>query len=228
MGMGECFYIGLLLDGARLTRKDKIMIKTKAGLDFKEDIINAMIDLAPELKGESGFPIGGSEQKIAAKQGDEFLVQRNSENFVKKGRDTLVAEGPGSWDEGHFGSIPEEEKEDESLCAEVLQAEHETLAMQFKARQKTVEVKKLRQYFRKPESREERKRAIQEKMKRAPCHKCGELGHWSRECPQRSNGVNLTALCHRTADKERSEVHMVHSGNGGGHVHPREALWCQH
>eukprot|EP00435_Cladocopium_sp_Y103_P071360 s181_g37.t1 len=29
MQMGECFFIGHLLDGARLTRKDKIMIKTR-------------------------------------------------------------------------------------------------------------------------------------------------------------------------------------------------------
>ena len=243
MEMGECFYTGLLLDGARLTRKDKIMIKTKAGSDF-EEITNAMIDLAPELEGESGFPIGGSEPNIAAKQGDEFLVQRNSENFVKKGRDTLMVEDPGPWDESHFGSIPEEDEEVESLPPEVLQAENEAFAMQFKARQKIAEVKKLRQYFRKPETSEERRRAIQEKMKTAPCHKCGELGHWSRECPQRANGANLTmaasktkaddgdwaalaALCHRTADQERREVYMVHSGGGEGHVHPCATLWCQ-
>ena len=64
MQMGECFYMGHLLDNAKLTRKDKVMVKTRAGSDYEEDITNAMIELAPELEGESGYPIGSSEPNV--------------------------------------------------------------------------------------------------------------------------------------------------------------------
>ena len=54
MEMGEFFYTGLLVDGARLTRRDRAMVKTRAGTDMEEDVTNAMIELAPELEGEPG------------------------------------------------------------------------------------------------------------------------------------------------------------------------------
>ena len=66
--MGEVFYTGRLLDNARLTRKDKVMVKTRAGSDYEEDITNAMIELSAELEGESGFPIGTSDPNAAVRQ----------------------------------------------------------------------------------------------------------------------------------------------------------------
>ena len=66
---------------------------------------------------------------------------------------------------------------------EILNMEHEPFGAQCKAHQKIAEVRKLRQFYRKPEGNEERKRLIQEKMKTHPGHACGQLGHWSRECP---------------------------------------------
>ena len=66
---------------------------------------------------------------------------------------------------------------------EILNMEHEPYGAQRKAHQKIAEVRKLRQFYRKPEGNEERKRLIQEKMNTHPGHACGQLGHWSRECP---------------------------------------------
>ena len=36
MQMGEYFFTGHLLDGARLTRRDKVMIRTRAGSDSED------------------------------------------------------------------------------------------------------------------------------------------------------------------------------------------------
>ncbi len=194
MQMGECFFTGHLIDGARLSRKDKIMIKTRAGTDYEEDVTNAMVELAPELEGEHGFPIGSSEPNAAARQGDEYLVQRSEVGrFRKEARDThgVDFDGPGNegfWD-GDEDEVPPEGEENDP--PELVQAANEAFALQHKARQRIMEIKKLRQYYRKPDP-EERRRALQEKMKTSPCHKCGQLGHWSRECPQKDHGVAAT------------------------------------
>ena len=173
MAMREFFYTGLLLDGARLTKKDRVMIKTRAGTDGEEEVTNVMVELAPELEGEVHCPIGFSEPDAAARQGDEFLVQRQdaSTKFAKRETMAVAADVP-PWDEletiAEDETIPEEESE--SLPPEVVQATNEAYALHFKAKQKIAEVKKLRQYFRKPESPEDRKRIIAEKMKTSPCH----------------------------------------------------------
>lgn len=167
MQMGECFYTGHLLNNAKLTRRDKVMIKTRAGSDYEEDITNVMIELAPELEGEHGFPIGSSEPNAAARHGDDFLIQRDLENGSLAG---IEEEGPGL---------------DEEACPpELDDAENEAFAMHFKVKQKIAEVRKLRQYFKRPDQ-EEKKKLLAEKMRTSPCHRCGELGHWSRECPQK-------------------------------------------
>ena len=245
--MGECFYTGHLLDGAKLTRKDKVMIKTRAGIDYEEDITNAMIELAPELEGETGYPIGSSEPNQAARQGDEHLIQRAGDIARGTKKETLAMDElyGNPWEErGTAMSTVEEEppmeEEEETVPPELLQAENEAFALQYKARQKVAEVRKLRQYFKKPETMEERKRALQEKMKTSPCHKCGELGHWSRECPMKGHPTNaalslsrapaenewaaLTALCGRR-DKDPLELaaYMVLTGMVGTRW---ETLWC--
>ena len=91
--------------------------------------------------------------------------------------------------EGDAASASEEQVGDESLDEgeappELLRVENEAFGMQFKAKQKIAEVRKLRQYYRKPDS-EAKRRALAERMKVNPCHTCGQFGHWSRECPQR-------------------------------------------
>ena len=115
----------------------------------------------------------------------------------------------------------------------------------FKARQKIAEVKKLRQYFKRPDA-DERKRLLAEKMKTSPCHKCGELGHWSRECPQKgAHGVNntgtktdenewtaLAALCTFSPDPKpagsRYEEHACGAVSRSAMTSPNhESFWCQ-
>ena len=76
MAMGEAFYVGHLVDHAHLTRRDRAMVKTKAGSETDEYLVtNALIELACELEGEQGYPIGASEPN-AAKNGEEWLLQR--------------------------------------------------------------------------------------------------------------------------------------------------------
>lgn len=83
--MGEKFYIGHLLDHARLTRRDKALVRTRAGEETEESVTNAMIELAAELEGEHGCPIGASEPNVAGANGEEFLVQRPERNFTGGG-----------------------------------------------------------------------------------------------------------------------------------------------
>ena len=59
MAMGEAFFTGHLVDRARLTKRDRAMIKTKAGdLADEGKVTAAMMELASELDGESGYPVG--------------------------------------------------------------------------------------------------------------------------------------------------------------------------
>ena len=64
--MGEAFYGGHLVDHARLTKRDRAMIKTKAG-DFTDEfkVTSAMIELVSELDGEPGYAVGQSEPASA-------------------------------------------------------------------------------------------------------------------------------------------------------------------
>ena len=250
MQMGECFFTGHLLDGARLTRKDKVMIKTKAGSDLEVDMTNAMVELAPELEGEHGFPIGSSEPNVAARTGEEFLVQRPEPGvgrFAKKEVNAVEFEYP-------FSEEPGEMDEDNALTfdetdpPELIQAANEAFALHHKAKQRIMEVRKLRQHYRRPDQ-DERRRTIQEKMKTQPCHRCGEIGHWSRECPLKQNAAAVTkqaasdkgtveedwatlvSLCHQQSTgaastpstyKERF-IGVVNQLNLISH----ETLWCQ-
>eukprot|EP00435_Cladocopium_sp_Y103_P042821 s1245_g11.t3 len=256
MQMGECFFTGHLLDGARLTRKDKVMIKTKAGSDLEVDVTNAMVELAPELEGEPGFPIGSSEPNVAARQGEEFLVQRpepSTGRFVKKEVNAVEFDQPFMEDNVEMdddASITFDAF-DEMDPPELVQAAHEAFALQHKAKQRIMEVRKLRQYYRRPDQ-DERRRSIQEKMKTSPCHRCGEFGHWSRECLQKHNAAaavsgpksgpnvkgnveddwaTLVSLCHQQSTGSASSppqykerfIGVVNQMN----MIPHETLWCQ-
>ena len=76
--MGERFFVGHLLDHARLTRRDKAMIKTHAVKEDEVSITGAMMELSSELEGEPGFPIGQAEAQVSGNQGEEHLVQREA------------------------------------------------------------------------------------------------------------------------------------------------------
>ena len=58
--------MGRLVDHAHVTRRDKAMIKTKAGTETDEHLVtSAMIERACELEGEAGYPISLSEPNVA-------------------------------------------------------------------------------------------------------------------------------------------------------------------
>eukprot|EP00913_Durusdinium_trenchii_P019903 g18709.t2 len=193
MQMGECFYTGHLLDNAKLTRRDKVMIKTRAGSDYEDD------ERHDDLEGEHGFPIGSSEPNVAARHGDDFLIQREEKG--RKGVNAADFEGASLYGIEEEGPHIDEK----TFPPELDDAENEAFAMHFKAKQKIAEVRKLRQYFKRPDQ-EEKKRLLAEKMRTSPCHRCGELGHWSRECPRKGHSAGATA---KPEDSERSKQELA-------------------
>ena len=93
LSMGERFFVGHLLDHARLTRRDKAMIKTHAVQEDEMSITGAMMELSAELEGEQGYPIGQAEAQISGAQGEEHLVQRGVLGYrYKKDKQALIAE----------------------------------------------------------------------------------------------------------------------------------------
>ena len=219
--IGEGFYVGHLLDGAQLSRRDRAMIKSAAhNSEALEDITSAMIDMAPELDGSTNCPIGQAEPD---REPDDHLVQltkpdgatlSQTSRFNRfrrgRGRGVLHADALDGQDEASESvagtDLPEdiiqmlngsnmgEESCDDGECPpELVKAENDAFAMHFKAKQKIMEIKKLRNYYQKPQSKEERAKEIQNRMKEEPCNKCGQLGHWSRECPskQKVNAANV-------------------------------------
>ena len=188
LAMGERFYVGHLLDHARLSRKDKAMVRTRSTCETEQEVTSAMLDLASELEGEHGYPIGFSEPNMAGHQGEEFLVQKSSTYRKPTApRAALLAMGDHAEEldetmstEAGDGSA----SVDEEAIPELIEAEKEAYALQFRAKQRMAEVKKMRHFYQKRDP-EERKRELAEKMKETHCHTCGEKGHWSRECPKK-------------------------------------------
>lgn len=263
LAMGDRFYVGHLLDHSRLTRKDRVMVKARAGGKELDQITAVMVELAPELEGEQGYPIGQAEPQLGGAHGEEHLVQRSFAgvpNRFKKAAFVTDNIEENNLEELRSISepVPEENFGEDSLDEnvdnlEVLHAEHEPLAMQFRARQKIAEIRKLRNSYKKGDP-EERKRLIYEKMKSNPYHTCGEYGHWSREGPKGKSGGNpvlvtqsekgnqeadqwslLVLLCSPAmSDRPNAqEVYMVQPQLGGGEdyitpVGSHDACWSLH
>ncbi|CAE7879281.1 unnamed protein product [Symbiodinium sp. KB8] len=75
--VGTKFYLGHLLDAAKLSRKDEALIKTASqGLHDEGRVVNAMLDLAEQLEGLPGFPIGKGEPDMPDE--DKYLVQKRA------------------------------------------------------------------------------------------------------------------------------------------------------
>lgn len=227
LAMGEKFYVGHLLDHARLTRRDRALVKTRAGEETEDNVVTALTELAAELEGESGYPIGISEPNMANQNGEEFLVQRSTtyrRGGNGGGRAALVNTLESVADEmeedrtASLAGDAGDESYDEDVPLEVIDAEKEAYAMQYKAKQRMAEARKMRQYYRKDP--EERKKALAEKMKNTHCHNCGELGHWSRECPKSKAspiyGANYATSC---------GMEMEENDLGKGKCHPTDSEW---
>ena len=166
MEIGDAFYVGHLMDNAMLTKRDRALIGSKAFTDCEEDITDAMIELAGDLEGVQGFPIGTAEPDMPGQRDDQFfqrLAASTSASAAADGaaspvrrfgfrpKSTLRAEpGADGFVESQLALECGENSLDEAeadLPLQVLHAEHEALAMEHRAKHKVNEVKKMRQYF---------------------------------------------------------------------------------
>ena len=88
--VGTKFYIGHLLDAARFTKRDLALIKAASGgvLDDEAAVTNSMIDLADQLEGQSGCPIGKGEPTLD--QEDKYLVQKATTSGTSSTASTSV------------------------------------------------------------------------------------------------------------------------------------------
>ncbi|CAE7756515.1 RE2 [Symbiodinium sp. CCMP2456] len=94
--VGSKFYLGHLLDAAKLTRKDEALVKTAAGgLHEEGRVVSALLELSEQLEGQPGWPIGKGEPDLP--DDDEFLVQKNK---WKHRGDRGDAEDKGGGDRG--------------------------------------------------------------------------------------------------------------------------------
>ncbi|CAE7341218.1 RE2, partial [Symbiodinium sp. KB8] len=91
--VGSKFYLGHLLDAAKLTRKDEALVKTAAGgLNDETKVVNALLELADQLEGMPGFAIGRGEPDMPNE--DEYLVQKRRHDKPERERP-----GRGRWEQ---------------------------------------------------------------------------------------------------------------------------------
>jgi len=74
--VGSKFYIGHLLDAAKLTKRDLALIKAASGGSLEEEdaVTTSLMDLSEQLEGQAGCPIGKGEPTLD--QEDKYLVQK--------------------------------------------------------------------------------------------------------------------------------------------------------
>ena len=74
--------------------------------------------------------------------------------------------------------VEAQDEEDDEASDDELEAEHqETMALITIAKQRRAEVDRARQFFRKPQSSEERKARLDKLKQKLPCPRCGQLRH---------------------------------------------------
>ena len=139
LAMGEKFYVGHLLDHARLTRRDKAMIRTRAGEENESNVVAALLELSAELEGESGYPIGASEPNMGGQDGEEHLLQKSStyrKSATTPPKAALVTVNDEL--EETSSTLAEEGNEsvDEEVFPELVEAEKEAYALPYKAKQR--------------------------------------------------------------------------------------------
>ena len=162
MTIGETFYVGHLVDHAHLTRRACAMVKTKAGSETDEFLVtNAFIELASELEGEQGYPIGASEPNATKEwllQGEEGKGRPVPNRLPRAALAAEQLDGDTVTDLDDYG---DESLDGEDYTPELHVAVNEAFGIQHRAKQKIAEGGKLRQYYRRPDL-EERKRALAE------------------------------------------------------------------
>ena len=74
--VGSCFYVGHLLDSAKLTRKDLALLKAACGGDVEDEnkVISALLELAEQFEGAAQCPIGRGEPQLDNE--DQYLIQK--------------------------------------------------------------------------------------------------------------------------------------------------------
>ena len=74
--VGSKFYVGHLLDAAKLTKRDLALIKASTGgtLEDEDKVTTALLELADQLEGAPGCYIGKGETTLD--QEDKYLVQK--------------------------------------------------------------------------------------------------------------------------------------------------------
>ena len=87
----------------------------------------------------------------------------------------------------------EDEGEANEASDDELEAEYqEAVALMTIAKQRRAEVDRARQFFRKPQSSEDRKAELDKLKQKLPCARCRQLGHWKddNDCQAKVKMVN--------------------------------------